>query len=110
SHTMSAKNLRAHLSTLWLKGINSLRLPDREQPKLACKWPSLPHVSCQPQLTPFFQVRPVRSSCGTRRLSVAFDRSASRAAQRYQKIVRRQSTITWRFNVIARNKKLLLSI
>src|SRR5206468_11409184 len=27
-----------------------------------------------------------------------------------KKIVRRQSTITWRFNVIARNKKLLLSV
>src|SRR5438874_10670995 len=27
-----------------------------------------------------------------------------------EKIVRRQSTITWRFNVIARNKKLLLSV
>src|SRR6266513_1400016 len=65
--------------------IKRLRLPDREQPKLACKWPSLPHVSCQPRLSPFFQVRPVRSSCGIRRLSVAFDRSASRAAQRYQK-------------------------
>src|SRR5437773_10809925 len=81
---MSAKNLRAHLSTPWLKGINSLRLPDREQPKLACKWPSLPHVSFQPRLSPFFQVRPVRSSCGIRRLSVAFDRRACRAAQLYQ--------------------------